>query len=188
MLPERLRTPDKRIALAPALLAADVARVHEALKAHERPDTTQQHDTLQLISRRDLRSNNSWMANSVRLVRGKRRCDLLMHPDDAAARGLVDGDPVRVQSRSGAIDVTLEVSDAIMPGVVCLPHGWGHNRPGVRMQVARAHGGASVNDVTDDQRVDAVSGNAAFSGTPVRVAAISASRLADNHVAHVAAE
>jgi anaerobic selenocysteine-containing dehydrogenase len=188
MLPERLRTPDKRIALAPALLAADIARVHAALDAFDRAATAHSGDTLQLISRRDLRSNNSWMANSVRLVRGKRRCDLLMHPDDAAARGLVDGDQVHVQSRSGVIDVSIEVSETIMPGVVCLPHGWGHNRPGVRMQVARAHGGASVNDVTDDQRVDVLSGNAAFSGTPVRVTAISASRLADNHVAHVAAQ
>jgi anaerobic selenocysteine-containing dehydrogenase len=92
-----------------------------------------------------------------------------MHPEDAASRGLVDGERVRVMSRVGAIEVVLEVSDEVMPGVASLPHGWGHDRPGVRLSVARAHPGASLNDLTDDALVDAASGNAAFSGVPVRV-------------------
>jgi anaerobic selenocysteine-containing dehydrogenase len=109
------------------------------------------------------------MANSERLVRGKRRCALLMHPDDAASRDIVDGSWVRVTSRVGTIEVEVELTTTVMIGVVCLPHGWGHNRDGVQLRVARAHGGASVNDLTDEQRVDVVSGNAVFSGTMVHV-------------------
>ncbi|MEK6613172.1 MAG: molybdopterin-dependent oxidoreductase [Gemmatimonadota bacterium] len=164
VLPQRLRTANKRIALAPDLMLADVPRLAALL---ERPAAGA--DELVLIGRRDLRSNNSWMANSERLVRGKQRCALIIHPDDAASRGLVDGAMARVQSRVGGIEVEVAVSDAVMAGVVCLPHGWGHDREGVRLRIARAHGGASHNDLTDDQRVDALSGNAAFSGTAVRV-------------------
>ena len=167
MLPDRLRTKDRRIALAPAELLADVTRLHAMLEAadvHPAPA-----DTLLLISRRDLRSNNSWMANSMRLVRGPKRCVLLMHPDDAASRALTDGAVARVTSRVGVVDVPVEITDAIMCGVVCLPHGWGHDRDGVRLRVARAHGGVSVNDLTDDEQLDTLSGNAAFSGTRVRV-------------------
>jgi anaerobic selenocysteine-containing dehydrogenase len=127
---------------------------------------------LLLIGRRDLRSNNSWMANSERLARGRQRCALIIHPDDAGSRDLVDGAMARVQSRVGGIDVEVAVSDSVMPGVVCLPHGWGHDREGARQRIARAHGGASHNDLTDDQRLDALSGNAAFSGTAVRVRAV----------------
>ena len=166
MLPARLQTADKRIVLAPELMLNDLARARTLLR--ERSDS---RDALQLISRRDLRSNNSWMANSERLVRGKRRCALLMHPSDAAARGLADGAPVTVRARVGAVDAELDVTDRMMPGVVCLPHGWGHQRTGVKMRVASAHGGVSVNDLTDDARVDAASGNAAFSGTMVHVEA-----------------
>ena len=166
VLPQRLRTENKRIALAPAALVADVPRLEALL---DRPAPT--GGELVLIGRRDLRSNNSWMANSERLVRGRRRCALLMHPTDAASRGLGDGARVCVSSRVGAIEVELETTDAMMPGVVCLPHGWGHDRAGVRLRTARAHGGASINDLTDGARVDALSGNSAFCGTPVTVRA-----------------
>ena len=166
VLPLRLRTENKRIALAPERMLADVPRLAALL---DRPAAAT--DELLLIGRRDLRSNNSWMANSERLARGTKRCALLMHPVDAATRGLVDGATVRVESRVGLIDVELDVSDAMMPGVACLPHGWGHDRDGVRLRTARTHGGASHNDLTDDQRVDALSGNAAFCGTAVRVRA-----------------
>ena len=125
--------------------------------------------TLSLIGRRDLRSNNSWMHNSERLSRGKRRCTLYMHTEDAAARGLADGTMVSVASRVSHVAVELETTDDIMPGVVSLPHGWGHDRPGVEMRVARTHAGVSINDLTDDQQVDALSGNAAFSCTRVTV-------------------
>ncbi|MHB1312366.1 MAG: molybdopterin-dependent oxidoreductase [Gemmatimonadaceae bacterium] len=164
MLPGRLRTPDQRIALAPERFLADLARLAATLDLPATAD-----GELVLIGRRDLRSNNSWMANSERLARGRRRCALLMHPADASARGLTTGASARVTSRTGTIDAEVEVTDALMPGVVCMPHGWGHDRDGVRQRVARAHGGVSLNDLTDDQRVDACSGNAAFCGTVVRI-------------------
>ncbi len=122
-----------------------------------------------LVGRRTLRSNNSWMHNSYRLVKGRDRCTLLMHPQDASVRGLTNGARVRLRSRVGEVQIALEVSDEIAPGVVSLPHGWGHAEPGVELRVAREHAGASINDVTDDARVDPLSGNAAFSGTPVTV-------------------
>ena len=164
MLPARLRTEDRRIALAPERFLADLARLAATLDLPAAAD-----GDLVLIGRRDLRSNNSWMANSERLARGKRRSALLMHPADASVRGLADGVRAHVTSRVGSIEAEVEVTDAMMPGVVCMPHGWGHDRDGVRQRVARAHGGVSLNDVTDDLRVDALSGNAAFCGTVVRV-------------------
>ena len=94
-----------------------------------------------------------------------------MHPDDARARGLAPGQTVQVRSRVGSVPVRLELTDAVMPGVVSLPHGWGHGRPGVQLRVAAAHAGVSLNDLTDDQAVDALLGTAAFSGTPVHVTA-----------------
>jgi anaerobic selenocysteine-containing dehydrogenase len=92
-----------------------------------------------------------------------------MHSDDATTRGLADGARVRVSSRTGVVEVELETTDAMMPGVVSLPHGWGHDRPGVQLSVARAHGGASINDLTDDARIDVLTGNAGFSGVAVEV-------------------
>lgn len=166
-LPNRLQTASKRIALAPALLVADIARLEQEWGASADGEI----GTLALIGRRDLRTNNSWMHNSERLARGKRRCTLYMHQADATQRGLSDGMTVRVSSRVGDLMVELEITDDIMPGVVSLPHGWGHDRPGVQLRVARAHAGVSINDLTDDQRIDELSGNAAFSGTRVTVAA-----------------
>ncbi|MEZ4428710.1 MAG: molybdopterin dinucleotide binding domain-containing protein, partial [Nannocystaceae bacterium] len=136
-------------------------------------------DGLVLIGRRQLRSNNSWLHNSERLVKGKERCTLLIHPGDAARQGIAAGDRVVVRSRVGAIELPVELDDGIMPGVVSVPHGWGHGRPGVSLSVAARRPGASINDLTDEARVDAASGNAAFSGTPValeRVPAAAASR------------
>ena len=121
-----------------------------------------------LIGRRTLRSNNSWMHNSHRLVKGRPRCTLLMHPRDAASRGLVAGQQVRIASRVGAVEAPLEVSEEVMPGVVSLPHGWGHGRPGTRLRVAEAHAGVCVNDVTDDTLLD-VSGTSALNGVAVTV-------------------
>jgi len=163
-LPDRLHTPDRRIRLAPEPMLADLTRLEALAKRAPLRD-----GSLSLIGRRDLRSNNSWMHNSARLVKGRRRCTLLMHPSDAAARGLSDGDPVRVRSRVGAVEVELQLTEDIAPGVVSLPHGWGHARPGTRLAIASAHPGASINDLTDDACVDAASGNAAFSGVAVWV-------------------
>jgi anaerobic selenocysteine-containing dehydrogenase len=122
-----------------------------------------------LIGRRHLHSNNSWCHNSARLVKGKPRCVLLMNRLDADARHIASGDRVSLVSRTGRIDVPAESTDDIMPGVVSLPHGWGHNRDGIRLRVAERAAGASVNDITDGEAIDPLSGNAAFSGLPVRV-------------------
>jgi anaerobic selenocysteine-containing dehydrogenase len=111
------------------------------------------------------------MHNSQRLVKGRNRCTLLMHPVDAARLGVTDGARVRVRSRAGTVAVEAHVSDDVMPGVVSLPHGWGHHRPGTRLSIACEHAGASINDLTDELAIDAVSGNAAFSGVQVTVEA-----------------
>ncbi|MBL8949272.1 MAG: molybdopterin-dependent oxidoreductase [Myxococcaceae bacterium] len=162
--PARLVHKSKRIAAAPAPMLEDLKRL-EAKLAAERPDG------LVLIGRRDLRTNNSWMHNSERLVKGERRCTLLMHPADAGERKLTDGQKVRLSSASGSVDVELELTEDIMRGVVSMPHGWGHGRDGVQLKVAAAHAGASINDVTDAAVVDALSGNAGFCGLSVSVAA-----------------
>jgi len=167
-LPERL-PPPHRIELAPEVLLRDVIRIERMLlnQAAAKGD----YD-LSLIGRRQLRSNNSWMHNSLRLVRGKQRCTLLMHPEDAAVRGLQPNQQVRVRSRVGEIALPIEISDDIMPGVVSIPHGWGHTRPGIQLATAQRHAGASINDLTDEQLIDELTGNAAFSGVPVSVSAL----------------
>ncbi|MFV8755943.1 molybdopterin-dependent oxidoreductase [Nannocystaceae bacterium ST9] len=178
-LPERLQGPRKRIDLIPELLLADLGRLERAtplelpairLPSAERPEFT-------LISRRQLRSNNSWMHNLPKLMAGKPRCTLLMHPEDAESLGLRPGDRVAVRSTTGAIEVELELGDEanqIMRGVVSLPHGFGHRQPGVRMQVAEQpdNAGASINDLIDPRRIDELSGVAALSGESVRVALV----------------
>ena len=165
-LPRRLATADKRLRLAPEAYLADLERAANALRSPP-PE-------LVLIGRRHVRSNNSWLHNSQRLVKGKPRCTLLMHPEDAARRGIADGVPVRVRSRVGEVDVAVEITADMMPGVVCLPHGWGHDRPGIRLSVASRHAGVSINDVIDDQRIDALTGTAVLNGTPVEVEAVAA--------------
>jgi anaerobic selenocysteine-containing dehydrogenase len=159
-LPGRLGL-HRKINVAPREYLDDLPRLRARLRAPV--------DELVLIGRRQLRSNNSWMHNSERLVKGRDRCTLLIHPTDAAARGLTNGDVATLSSSAGSVEVPVEVTDAIMPGVVSLPHGWGHNRSGTRLGVASAHPGASVNDVTDEDFVDALTGTAAFSGIPVKV-------------------
>jgi len=128
-------------------------------------------DALLLVGRREIRSNNSWMHNAPRLVKGKARHHLLMHPADLAARGIADGARVRVRSRSGAIGVEVKSSDDVMPGVACLPHGFGHQRDGMRLTRAANVSGASYNDLSDPLALDGASGNAALNGLPVWVEA-----------------
>ena len=149
-LPGRLFTPDRRIRLVPQVFEEDLARLDAALDA---VPVARSGDLL-LIGRRRLRSNNSWMHNVARLVKGPVACTLMVHPEDAAARGLASGGEARVRSRVGEIRVPVEVTEEVGRGVVCLPHGWGH---------------ASFNDLADDGRVDALCGNADFSGVPVTV-------------------
>ncbi len=170
-LPERLRTADKRIELAPEVLVQDVERVKAKLLDNP---SLPSNGNLLLIGRRQLRSNNSWMHNSQRLVKGqpgKSRCTILMHPTDAAQRHLAPGQKVSVRSRVGSIVVPIEISEEIMPGVVSIPHGWGHDRPGIQIEVAQQHAGESINDVTDDLTIDPLCGTAAFNGTWVAVEA-----------------
>ena len=169
-LPDRLCTPDKHIELAPGALVKDVERV----KNWERrlTEVASSNGHLLLIGRRQLRSNNSWLHNSERLVKGnpaKPRCTLLMHPTDAGHRNLTPGQDVLVTSRVGSIVVPLEVTEEVMPGVVSIPHGWGHDRPGNKLAVAQQHPGGSINDLTDGEMIDALCGTAAFSGTAVTV-------------------
>lgn len=161
-LPERLATSDHRIELVPKVYEADLARLDASLKAAV-------DGSLVLIGRRQLRSNNSWMHNSPRLVKGPPACTLLMHPHDASERSLTSGQLVVVRSRTGAVRATVVVTEEIAKGVISLPHGFGHNREGVTMETAVAHAGVSLNDLTDELRIDALSGTAAFSGTPVTV-------------------
>jgi anaerobic selenocysteine-containing dehydrogenase len=166
-LPDRLCTADKRIQLAPEVLVKDVERVKAKFDGEAPAVPLNGH--LLLIGRRQLRSNNSWMHNSERLVKGKRRCTILMNPVDATHRDLKAGQRVSVTSRVGAVDVPVEITDEMMPGVVCMPHGWGHDREGVQLEVARQHAGESINDVTDNLAIDELCGTAAFNGTLVEI-------------------
>lgn len=169
-LPDRLQTRDGRIHAAPPMLLGDLARLAEA----RTPPPVEAGRDLLLIGRRQLRSNNSWMHNAPRLMKGKDRCTLLVHPDDAAARGLVDGQPATVRSKVGAVTAPVEVSDAVMPGVVSLPHGFGHDRQGARLSVASKRPGVSLNDLTDATEIDPVAGTAVLSGVPVAVGPVGA--------------
>jgi anaerobic selenocysteine-containing dehydrogenase len=165
-LPERLCTADKQIELAPGVIINDVERVKSKFFDH---GSHESNGHLRLIGRRQLRSNNSWMHNAERLLRGKPQCTILMHPSDAAHRKLISGQNVVVRSRVGAVEVPLEISDEIMPGVVSIPHGWGHDRPGINLTVAQQHAGTSINDLTDPLAIDTLCGTAAFNGISVTV-------------------
>ena len=160
-VPEILRTPSGRIELCPEPIAADVPRVLAALR---RPV-----GGLVLVGRRHLRSNNSWLHNVPALVKGRQLCTLLVNPADAARLGLVDGGVARVASRVGEVEATVEVSADMAAGVVSLPHGWGHDRPGTRLSTASAHPGVNVNLLTDDLAVDPLSGTAVLNGVHVSV-------------------
>jgi anaerobic selenocysteine-containing dehydrogenase len=122
-----------------------------------------------LIGRRDLRSNNSWMHNLHVLAKGKDRCTLHIHPDHAARLSLEDGETAHVTSRAGSVEILIEVTDAIMPGVVSIPHGWGHRLPGTSMGIASEHAGVNTNILTDEGEVDPLSGNAVLNGIPVTI-------------------
>ena len=198
-LPERLETKSKRIDLAPEAYVNDVPRLESRLREFEASEAARQikatatatnehsngnsslnadtntntntntKNPLMLIGRRHLRSNNSWMHNSERLVKGRNRCTLLIHPDDAEPLEVRSGDRVRITSRVGSVEAEAEVTDTILQGVVSLPHGWGHDRPGSQLRVASEHAGVSLNDLTDDALVDRLSGCTHLNGIPVNV-------------------
>lgn len=160
-VPEILGTAERRIRLAPQYLLDDLPRLAARL--------TRDADDLVLVSRRHLRSNNSWLHNVGPLMKGRDRCTLLMHRSDAQRCGVRDGDPVTVTSSSGSIEVPVEVTDAIKPGVVSMPHGWGHGAPGTRMAVANAAPGVNTNILSPPTFLDEPSGNGALNGIPVTV-------------------
>ncbi|HEX4492075.1 MAG TPA: molybdopterin-dependent oxidoreductase [Acidimicrobiia bacterium] len=159
---EIIATKSGKIELAPDYIAADVPRLRQRLDRAA--------DSLVLVSRRHLRSNNSWMHNVKVLMKGKDRCTLLVHPDDARAARLEDGALARVTSEAGSVDVAVEVSDEMMPGVVSLPHGWGHNKAGTRLSVAREHAGVNNNLLAPGRLIDPLSNNAIVNGIPVEIA------------------
>jgi anaerobic selenocysteine-containing dehydrogenase len=162
-IPELLRTPSGRIELAPALLLADLTR---ALA-----DIATPAPAMVVIGRREIRTNNSWMHNLPTLAKGPERCTALVHPDDAARLGLVDGSQARLGGSGQELRVTVEVSAAMAPGVVCLPHGWGHDLSGARLGVAAQRPGVNLNAVLDDRLRDPLSGNAVLSGVEVNLTA-----------------
>jgi anaerobic selenocysteine-containing dehydrogenase len=174
-LPGRLGTPDAAVHLAPREYLADLPRLaarHAARHAVPHAGAAPASG-LVLIGRRQLRSNNSWLHNSARLVKGPVRCTLLIHPDDAAARGLADRATARISTPRGSIDLPVEITDTIMRGVVSVPHGWGHTRSGIQLRVATQAPGQSINDIIDPGIIDELSGTAALTGQPVDVAALS---------------
>lgn len=161
---DRLRTDSGKINVAPADLLADLDRFARSMA--ETAD-----DALRLIGRRHVRSNNSWMHNSQRLVKGPDRCTLMIHPVDAEARGISDGQVIAIQSEVTSVETTAEITEDVMQGVVSLPHGWGHNRAGVSWQTAADHAGVSMNDLIDTNRYDVLTGNAVLNGIAVQVEA-----------------
>ncbi|MEW2318528.1 molybdopterin oxidoreductase family protein [Streptomyces bauhiniae] len=160
-LPQPLKTPSGKVELLPTPIAADLPRLREALR--ERPTR------LVLVGRRHLRSNNSWLHNVPALTGGTNRCTLHLHPEDAARLGVRDGEPVRIKGAGGEVTAPAEVTDAIRPGVVSLPHGWGHDRPGTRLGHAGREPGVNVNQLLDGTLLDPLSGNAVLNGIPVQV-------------------
>lgn len=163
-LPGRLFTKTRRVDLAPSVYTDDLSRVRDRLFSNAAAASD-----LVLIGRRQVRVNNSWMGHIDRLTKGKSLCTLLIHPDDAVPRGIKTGDLVRVTSRAGSLEIPATVVDGIMPGVVSIPHGYGHTRANTGLAVPEHARGVSVNDITDAGVVDALSGNAVFNGVPVRL-------------------
>ncbi len=167
-LPGRLFTPDKTIRLAPDEFVSELEKLACTIAADE-PVSAQTGFDLQLIGRRDPRTNNTWLHNSRRLVKGKSRCVALIHPQDAESRQLLEADVARVTSRVGSIRIPVAISDEMKPGVISIPHGWGHQAEGIRLSVAQQHAGVNTNTLSDDRFLDTISGNAVLNGIPVSV-------------------
>jgi len=163
-VPANLRTPDGLIDLTPPPLVADFERLVASLaRAWD--------DSMVLVGRRHVRSNNSWMHNIKVLTKGKNRCTLQIHPDDASERGIADGADTTVASRVGRVTLPAEITDGIRRGVVSIPHGFGQDLPGVQLEVATAYAGVNTNLLTDEYFRDELSGNIALNGVPVEVCA-----------------
>lgn len=163
-VPDNLRTPDGMIDLTPPPLVEDFGRLVDSLQRAW-------DDSMVLVGRRHVRSNNSWMHNIKVLTKGKNRCTLQIHPDDAHARGIEHGATATVSSRVGTVSLPAEVTDGIRPGVVSIPHGFGQDLPGVQLDVATSYDGVNTNVLTDEYFRDELSGNIALNGVPVEVVA-----------------
>ena len=166
-MPEMLRTPSGHIELSPEVFINDLKRLKESMNGVDL-------DQMLLVGRRDLKSNNSWMHNIKVLTKGSLSCTAHIHPNDAARIGAVTGTALRIASRVGEVQVPAEVTDSVRPGVVSLPHGWGHSVPGTKMSVAGEKAGVNSNILTDDQVLDPLSGNAVLSAIPVTVEVVGA--------------
>ncbi|MDK1475697.1 molybdopterin oxidoreductase family protein [Streptomyces sp. 549] len=177
-LPGVLSTPSGTVELCPSAIAADVPRLRASLADRD--------EAVVLVGRRHLRSNNSWLHNVPALRGGSNRCTLQVHPGDAARYGLADGEPARISSAGGSVEAVVECSDTMPPGVVSLPHGWGHTRPGTRMSVAAVEPGVNVNQLLDGSLLDPLSGTAVLNGFPVRVEPVAAAGdpVPAGHVSH----
>ena len=162
-LPEGVLLESKRMDILPDIY-------HQAVKKLIQTTEEKAKDNrLLLIGRRHLRSNNSWLHNSYRMVKGRDRCTALIHPDDAAKQDIIDGEIIEVRSRIGAIQIKAELSDEMMPGAISIPHGWGHHRDGIQLDIAAAHAGVSINDIIDDELVDELCGVSVINATPVTI-------------------
>jgi len=168
-LPERLFTKDKKVELAHPLFIADLERLNKRFLELEKELNADY--PFSLIGRRHLRSNNSWMHNSARMVKGRERCTLLINSNDANTLNFSEGQKVTVTSNVGEVRLPVEITDTMMQGVVSIPHGWGHNRKGINMSIAQEHAGVSLNDLTNNMQLDTLTGNADFSGTRVNIKA-----------------
>ncbi len=170
-LPSRLFTKDKKIELAPTIFLEDLKRLEKQFSSWKNEDKLTFPFTL--IGRRHLRSNNSWMHNSNRLIKGNERCTLLINNKDAEKLNIKNQQKVTVTSNVGSIVIPVEISDEIMQGVVSIPHGWGHHYKNIKMEIAQKNAGVSINDLTDANKIDKLTGNADFSGTKVKIERLS---------------
>jgi anaerobic selenocysteine-containing dehydrogenase len=176
-LPEAIYHPDKKIHMAFDYFMGDLPRVERHFFSDASPLDARSANTLDLIGRRHLKSNNSWLHNSPRMMKGLNsnekgqnpRCSAQIHPDDAQRFNIQDGQFIRVTSRVGQVDIVAELTEKIMPGVISIPHGWGHNKAGSNWALAEQHSGVSVNDLTDEMCLDELSGNAVLNGVPVTI-------------------
>lgn len=157
---DKVRTTDSKINLFPAIY-------HETLAQLSPPEIDSEQ--LSLIGRRDLRSMNSWLHNSLRMVKGKEICTAQIHPEDAKLRFIEQGQLITVSTDKGQIQIRAEISDEVGKGIISIPHGWGHDRKGIKLKVAAQHHGASYNDLADEKRMDKIVGTAAVNGIPVYV-------------------
>jgi anaerobic selenocysteine-containing dehydrogenase len=171
-LPEAIYHNDKLIDLAFDYFMGDLTRLNKHFFAKQPVND----DSLQLIGRRHLKTNNSWLHNSRRMVKGtdngNKRCTAQINPLDAERYAIADGQQIKVSSRVGQVSISAEVTAKIMPGVISIPHGWGHNKADTNWSIAKAHAGVSVNDLTDEMVLDDLSGNAVLNGVPVWIEAL----------------